>query len=154
VPNVLTQMLPAFRTTTMVALKTAHGGAGIRGGLAAMGVRCSDISISPREHTLLVQVRIEGKVNAETEVPMGPIFLQLTTEGELPLPLKYHETGIIDGQFSYSKDGHQFTPLGDRFNLHPGRWIGARLGLFCMPLSNTTTNHLIFDEVKQTSASP
>ena len=32
--------------------------------------------------------------------------------------------------FSVSADGIEFTPVGDTFQAKPGRWIGAKVGLF------------------------
>ena len=33
--------------------------------------------------------------------------------------------------FSYSTDGKKFVRLGDEFTASPGKWIGAKVGLFC-----------------------
>lgn len=35
-------------------------------------------------------------------------------------------------QFSYSLDGKSFTKLGNEFEVKEGRWIGAKLGFYCM----------------------
>jgi beta-xylosidase len=34
-------------------------------------------------------------------------------------------------QFSYSEDGTNFTNIGEPFKAKEGRWIGAKVGLFC-----------------------
>ena len=34
-------------------------------------------------------------------------------------------------QFSYSLDGKAYLPAGEEFQAVQGRWIGAKLGLFC-----------------------
>ena len=34
--------------------------------------------------------------------------------------------------FSYGSDGKQFSPLGESFTAREGKWIGARVGLFCL----------------------
>ena len=34
-------------------------------------------------------------------------------------------------QFSYSTDGHRFTPVGPPFPMRSGYWKGIRVGLFC-----------------------
>lgn len=60
------------------------------------------------------------------------MHLRIHTRGELPLPFTESGGGEITGQFAYSTDGQTFHSLGDPFELHPGRWIGARLGLFCV----------------------
>jgi hypothetical protein len=33
--------------------------------------------------------------------------------------------------FSYSLDGNAFTDVGEEFTAEVGRWIGAKVGLFC-----------------------
>ena len=33
-------------------------------------------------------------------------------------------------QFSYSQDGKTFTEIGETFRAQPGKWIGAKIGLF------------------------
>jgi len=35
-------------------------------------------------------------------------------------------------QFFFSTDGKSYQPLGDRFQAKKGRWIGAKVGLFCI----------------------
>ncbi len=34
-------------------------------------------------------------------------------------------------QFSYSLDGRRFVPLGNVFAAREGKWIGAKMGLYC-----------------------
>lgn len=33
--------------------------------------------------------------------------------------------------FSYSLDGRKWQPIGEEFTARPGKWIGAKVGLFC-----------------------
>ena len=35
-------------------------------------------------------------------------------------------------QFSYSENGKKFTDVGDEFTAVPGRWIGAKVGIFAL----------------------
>jgi hypothetical protein len=34
--------------------------------------------------------------------------------------------------FSYSFDNIEYTPIGSKFQSQPGKWIGAKVGLFCI----------------------
>ncbi len=34
-------------------------------------------------------------------------------------------------EFSYSLDGRTFKIIGEKLNVKPGRWVGAKVGLFC-----------------------
>ena len=33
-------------------------------------------------------------------------------------------------QFSYSEDGNKFNKIGEPFKAQPGKWIGAKVGIF------------------------
>jgi hypothetical protein len=48
-------------------------------------------------------------------------------------------------RFSFSDNGSRFTDAGEPFIAQPGRWIGAKLGLFCT--RNTRTNDSGFADV-------
>lgn len=34
-------------------------------------------------------------------------------------------------QFFFSKNGKDFTSVGPKFTAKPGRWVGAKIGMFC-----------------------
>jgi len=38
--------------------------------------------------------------------------------------------------FSYSEDGTSFTPIGKEFTAMPDKWIGSKVGLFCISKSD------------------
>jgi hypothetical protein len=49
-------------------------------------------------------------------------------------------------QFSYSNDGEEFEPIGQPFVAKPGRWIGAKVGLFCIaPQESNSQGYADFD---------
>jgi hypothetical protein len=55
-------------------------------------------------------------------------------------------------QFSYSEDGRTFAPLGGEFAATPGRWVGAKLGLFAVaPTSAPAAGHADFDWFRVTA---
>jgi len=48
--------------------------------------------------------------------------------------------------FSYSLDGKNFTPLGSEFKAKRGKWIGAKIGVFCInPNVEKSTGYGDFD---------
>ena len=47
--------------------------------------------------------------------------------------------------FSFSTNGTEFTAIGGPFTAKPGRWVGAKLGMFCT--RNNRTNDAGFAEV-------
>ena len=40
-------------------------------------------------------------------------------------------------EFSYSEDGKNYKLLGDKLTAKPGRWVGAKVGLFCTRTTKT-----------------
>ena len=46
------------------------------------------------------------------------------------LRVEVTEPGVC--RFSFSADGASFTPIGESFQAQPGKWMGAKVGLFCM----------------------
>jgi beta-xylosidase len=132
-PNLLLQKFPApaFMVTTRMTL-TARG-AEDRAGLVVMGTDYAWIGLRKRGDMLqLVQMGCLGadRGGAETEwgsaaVKPGQVFLRAR---------------IGDGakvRFSYSADGKAFTELGRELQAQPGRWIGAKIGLFAMGAPGT-----------------
>ena len=47
--------------------------------------------------------------------------------------------------FSFSSDGQTFRAIGLRFKARAGRWIGAKVGLFCVGAGPRTGGHADFD---------
>lgn len=42
-------------------------------------------------------------------------------------------------KFSYSEDGVNFIPIGIAFKAQPDKWIGAKVGLFCISKPDVRT---------------
>jgi len=40
-------------------------------------------------------------------------------------------------EFSYSADGTTFKLIGEKLLAKPGRWVGAKVGLFCTRTAKT-----------------
>ena len=48
--------------------------------------------------------------------------------------------------FSYSLDGKKFTKIGKTFKAREGKWIGAKVGVFCSrPISNNDGGRMEID---------
>jgi beta-xylosidase len=54
---------------------------------------------------------------------------QLIASDTVYLRVKVTKAAICE--FSYSEDGNNFTVAGEKLKARPGRWVGAKLGLFC-----------------------
>ena len=125
-PNVLLQkfMGPSFTATAKVIF-TPHS-EGETTGLMVMGSDYAYLGLTRHGQEVRVSqvvCRRADRCAAEKEIagaaaPSGPVWLRVQ---------------VAEGarcRFSYSTNGQDFTVLGDEFTAQPGRWIGAKLGLF------------------------
>lgn len=127
-PNVLLQKFPgpAFVTTTKVTVAAPHEGDAV--GLVIMGVDYAYLAVKTRAGRLVVSQTVchgadtgaAERVVAETAVPTATVYLRATIG-----------RGAV-ARFSYSPDGRTFTELGEPFTARPGKWIGAKVGLFAI----------------------
>lgn len=129
VPNLLLQKLPAeqFTATTKLAFYPKNDGE--QAGLVVLGVDYASLTLGRRGGQLLLTQNTclqADKGRPETSSP--PVALP---PGQ-PLYLRVAVRAGARCQFSYSRDGQQFTPLGPEFTAREGRWVGAKMGLFCL----------------------
>ena len=130
---------PAFSATARIRF-TPHM-EGDAAGLIIMGMDYSAIQITRVEGRLIIShVICEGAVDGKEE----KVVEQYETEQqELDLRVEVTEGGRC--RFAFSEDGEQFTWMMEPFMASPGRWIGAKVGLFAM--SRTPTNDKGFADV-------
>jgi beta-xylosidase len=128
VPNLLLQKLPApaFTATTKLTF-TAHG-EGEKTGLIVMGTDYAYLSVKQTAAGLAVSQTVcrnadrgaAERESAAAGVAGAAVYLRVkVTEGALC-------------HFSYSRDGAEFTDVGEAFPAKAGRWIGAKMGLFAI----------------------
>lgn len=129
VPNLLLQKTPApaFTATTKLRFQPSDKYKGERTGLVVMGLDYSGLILeNTDEGIFLSQVTChkadEGKretVQEKVKVSDNWLYLRATFS--------------VDAQcrFAYSVDGRNFTDLGTSFQAREGKWIGAKIGLFC-----------------------
>ena len=98
-----------------------------KAGLAIMGLSYSNLALKSKKDGIylvysLCKDAASGKVQNEivvTKLNNGAVYLKVTiTKG-----------GKCD--FSYSVDGKAFSKAGEQFTAEPGRWKGAKVGIFC-----------------------
>jgi len=129
VPNVFMQKFPApeFMVTTRLSFKPNSKIEGEEAGLVIMGQSYAALSLkSTREGIRIVSNFCKDAVDGNPE--------KETIHGTLPGNTIYFRTTIADGavcKFSYSTDGKKFVAAGEDFIAKPGKWIGAKVGLFC-----------------------
>lgn len=133
--NILLQKFPAetFTATTKLTFKPNRKLADERAGLAVMGLSYAGLALkSGKDGLFLVYIhtREAGKGKAETEIVIAKL-----TEVTVYLRLQVAAGGVC--RFSYSLDGLSYIAAGDTFTAEPGRWKGAKMGLFCTRTSQT-----------------
>lgn len=128
VPNILLQKTPAdeFMATTKVTFSPNPKLENEKTGLVVMGLSYANIALKSKKDGLyLVQGVCEKadkgapeKETVITRLKNSTAYLRVTV------------TSGAKCQFSYSSDGKKFTPAGGIFTATPGKWIGAKIGLF------------------------
>jgi beta-xylosidase len=128
VPNLLLQKFPApeFTATAKVTFTAATNGETT--GLIVMGTDYAYLSLVKEAHGLhIVQLaaRNADKGDREKENETRP-----AQGGTFYLRVKVSAGAVC--RFSYSNGGADFSPIGEPFTARPGRWIGAKVGLFAV----------------------
>lgn len=129
-PNLLMQKLPAeeFAFTAKVAFCPSSRIDGERAGIVFMGSDYATLYLEKRDNrvTLSYAECIKAENGAEETV--------VKNAGELSSPVVYLRMRVDRGGLvtcSYSTDNRKYLPIGARFTGKPGRWIGAKVGLYC-----------------------
>jgi len=133
VPNLLLQKFPAREFTATAKLAFTPRTEGEKAGLVVMGADYAYVSVRNTSGGLVVSqtaCKDADKQGVERESPAVPF-----KGGTLYLRVRVSADAVCD--FSYSADGKTFTPLGEPFKARPGRWIGAKLGLFATRAGTT-----------------
>ncbi|MHA4739028.1 glycoside hydrolase family 43 protein [Dyadobacter sp. MSC1_007] len=137
VPNVLMQKFPAeeFIVTTKLQFSPNTKLENEKTGLVIMGQSYAGLYLKSKKggrelvHAICEKAS-EGKPETEK------VLTNIKSGTPLYLRVKVSKGGKC--QFSFSTDGERFEPAGDAFQAEPGRWIGAKVGLFCT--RDTQTN--------------
>jgi len=141
VPNLFLQKFPAPEFTATVKMAFRPSTDGERAGLIVIGDDLAYVSLTRTSSGLVISQTtqmnaIRGGSEAETErIPVtgSDFYLRVTVrEG-------------AKCSFSYSLNGTSFVSLGNTFQASEGRWIGAKVGMFCS--RTATTNRAGFADL-------
>ncbi len=129
VPNILLQKFPTeeFTTTTKMSFSPNPKLENEKAGLVVMGLSYASLSVkSKKDGNYLVYAVCKDaeKGNGESETTLAKIDVST-------LYLRVTVTKGAKCKFAYSFDGIKFIDAGDEFQAEPGKWIGAKMGLFC-----------------------
>ena len=136
VPSLLVQKLPAESFTATTKLSFVPKAEGEKAGLVMMGLDYAYLAATYQGGSLqLAQVTCQKADKGGTETASAPV----TVPSGQPLYLRVAVRPGAKCQFSYSLDGQQFTPLGTEFPAREGKWVGAKMGVFCLSPGQTAT---------------
>jgi len=129
VPNVLLQKFPAdeFVVTTRLSFTRNPKLENERAGLTVMGLGYADIFIRSAKdglHLCYGLCKDAESGGAEEEHDLAAL-----SDSTVYLRVQVRAGAVC--RFSYSLDGQAFVDAGETFSAAPGRWIGAKVGLFC-----------------------
>ncbi len=129
VPNLLTQKFPApnFTASTKVKLTPEDAKEGKTAGLLIMGLDHESLVITNKPDGYYVQLRRAEKADRGGEEKI--LFETKLKGNEVYLKVNINEPNGLC-QFSYSENGKSFIKAGDVFQAKPGKWIGAKVGLY------------------------
>lgn len=142
VPNLLLQKLPAPEFTATTKLDFGNLAMGERAGLIVMGLDYSYLAVERTANgTRLIKASCVDADNGSEEIVGGDI----ARPGEsVWLRVKVNAGAVC--LFYYSNDGKKFTSLGKSFTAREGKWVGAKVGLFCLaPNGASESGHSDFD---------
>jgi beta-xylosidase len=125
VPNLLLQKFPAdtFTVTTKCSFTPNTKLEGERTGLIIMGTSYASISLV-KDQLVMAVCKDADKGGGEVQKVLGTI-----TNGICWFRVQVKEGAVC--HFSYSANGTDFIPASEPFIAIPGRWIGAKVGIFC-----------------------
>jgi beta-xylosidase len=128
VPNLILQKLPAPKFTVTTKLDFSKLAIGEKTGLLIMGQSYSYLAIEKTQSGYrLIKMLCRNAAEKDKENEQG----SADYEGDsILLRVVVSEDAVCN--FSYSRDGEEFTSIGVPFTARAGRWIGAKVGLFCL----------------------
>lgn len=142
VPNLLLQKIPAPQFTATTKVNCHLELSGERCGLVVMGRHWAYVGIVKEEESLRVAM-FKGEYSRHMDKTREIESIPVSSE---TIFLRVKVTADKMCQFEYSKDGSQYLSIGESFKATTGKWIGAKVGLFCInPNMNETLSYADFD---------
>ncbi len=130
---------PSFKVTCKIVQYLKHEND--KAGLIIMGSDYAYIAVTKKKAQLLIEQGI--CLNADKNSPENRQETQVPDSSVIYFRCVVSDNAVCE--FYYSLDGKNFVPFGSAFTAKPGRWIGAKNGLFCT--GNTKTNDVGYIDV-------
>lgn len=135
VPNLLLQKFPANEFTATTKVNCSLKSDGEKTGVIVIGTDYAYISFGvgdKKSYISYVVCKNAEKGAEEIKTDNVPVEQQ-----NIYLRVSVRQGALCT--FSWSVDGEKFVTLGEPFKAKPGKWIGAKIGLFCVR-SNITND--------------
>ncbi|MDD3078561.1 MAG: glycoside hydrolase 43 family protein [Paludibacter sp.] len=153
-PALLLQKFPApdFKATTRLTFSPYKKGE--RAGLIVMGQDYATLTIDNTENGLVLSYNEcfnaeRGKSEIKkTTVPVkdSTVYFRVAIKQTRSLNKENIFQPKANCVFSYSIDGEKFMNIGDGFVAKEGKWIGAKIGIFCQrPVHLNDSGYADFD---------
>jgi hypothetical protein len=140
-PNILTQKFPAdsFIATAKILFNPANKNE--RVGLIVFGMDYAFLSLVKKDSAIYVSYNM--CIGANKSKPETERLIRIWNNKEIYLQIYVSPSSICS--FSIGEDGKTFYQLPERFIAKPGKWVGAKIGLFAT--STTITNDAGFADI-------
>jgi len=150
VPNLLLQKFPAADFSATAKLRLTAADAGKKAALVIMGMDYAYIALEKQTNGFRIMQSVckNAEGGGEENVTAGPTIADTPTgpasaTATPATPFVYFRVTVSSPDalchFSYSLDGNSYKDLGESFYASPGKWIGAKAGLFCLSPSDAKT---------------
>lgn len=141
VPNVLMQKFPAeeFRVTTKIVFTPNVKLENEKAGFVVMGLSYAGLALKNTKEGIQIvhsSCKSADKGNPEIETVLAKL------EGTMV----HFRVDVVKGgvcTFYYSIDGKNFIKAGESFTAEPGKWIGAKVGLYCTRTDQTNDSGFV-----------
>lgn len=125
-PNILAQKFPAEEFLTTIKLDFKPRQVNEQFGLIVHGSDYAFISLQKRKEGNFIT--FNQCINADKGNTESETTIQQLNGSTIYLRIKITSGAICE--FSFSEDGKLFMKAGNSFTAKPGRWVGAKLGMF------------------------
>ncbi|MFT3980605.1 MAG: glycoside hydrolase 43 family protein [Ferruginibacter sp.] len=132
-PNIMLQKFPAENFFVTTKFDFNPNNTGDQTGLMIFGLDYAFISVVKKEDGNYIVAAVCKK--ADKGAAEKEIFSQKINAATVYLKA-ITQTGAVC-RFAFSEDGNNFTTLADSFTAQPGKWVGAKIGLFATGTAKT-----------------
>jgi beta-xylosidase len=139
VPNLLMQKFPAEEFTVTTKLSFHPRLVGEKAGLIIHGSDYAYLAVEKRADADYFSFGICHQADKGKEEKYR--LLERDSSAVIYFRVSVAKGGICT--FSYSENGNVFIPIEEKLVAKPGRWVGAKVGLFCTRVAKTNDSGFV-----------